>query len=296
MDALVVGIDGVIGRALAARLAAGGTAVTGTSRRVGAPRAGVIPLDLAEPPDRWVLPARIGTAWLLAGVTAQAACRTDPTSTGRINVTHTVALAQRLAAAGAFVVFASTNLVLDGSRPRQPADSPLRPLGAYGAQKAAAEEGLRTLADAAAVVRLSKVLAPDFVLIRRWVEDLRAGRPVTPFSDLMLAPTSLDFAVEALVRVGRARRGGVYQVSAADELSYADLAHGVARRMAVDPGLVRPTTSVASGIVLDALPRHATMDASRLEQDLSLPPPPPEAALDACLTPDERQPGGGKDG
>lgn len=280
-DRLIVGGDGLIGAALTRHLARSGPVATTTRRRAetGPDRPF---LDLAESPSFWPVPPG-ATAWLLAAVTNQAACRADPVAARRINVEHVVALAERIVARGGFVVFASTNLVFDGARPFCPADAGLSPVGTYGRQKAEAEARLIALGPTVAIVRLSKVLTGASPLIAGWIAALKSGRPIAPFSDLICAPIPLGFAAEALVRIGEARRGGIYQLSGARDVSYADLAFTLARRLGVSPSLVQPTTSAAAGIRLDAAPRYASLDASRVAREFGLVSPPAEAVVDTWL-------------
>ena len=89
---LVVGADGAIGAAVAARLEVGGHPVIRTSRR-GTP--GTVPLDLATDPATWRLPKGVSTAVLCAAVTSTEACRNHPDEARRVNVEATVELGRR---------------------------------------------------------------------------------------------------------------------------------------------------------------------------------------------------------
>lgn len=280
---LVVGGDGLIGRALARRLEADGRAVLATTRRRGCAGPLRPHLELAQDPSGWTPPRPVSVAFLLAAAANQLSCCADPAASRRINVDHTAALARRLIALGAFVVFTSTNLVFDGEAPRYPVCAEPHPTGEYGRQKAEAERALLALGPQVAVVRLTKVLAAEMPLIGGWVESFKAGRPVEAFTDLICAPMPVGFVAEALARIGAARKGGVYHLSGADEVSYADLARSLARRLGVDSALVRPTTSAAAGVKLQALPRHSSLDANDVAETFALPPPHLDAVIESCL-------------
>ena len=116
---LVVGADGAIGAAVAARLEVGGHTVIRTSRR-GTP--GTVPLDLATDPATWRLPKGVSTAVLCAAVTSTEACRLRPDEARRVNVDAPVALGRQLSSAGGRIVFLSTNMVFDGSLAVVPPD------------------------------------------------------------------------------------------------------------------------------------------------------------------------------
>ena len=270
----VWGSDGQIGRALRTALPQAG----GTSRRRPA-AAGQVFFDLAADPADWVLPADISTAYVCAAWTSLEACRRDPRASAHINVTRTVELAGRLAAQGAFVVFLSTNLVYDGALPYRPAADRPCPQTEYGRQKAEAERRLLALGPAAAIVRLTKVIPPGWPLFQRWRTAWSSGQPIQPLSDLVLAPLSLPFVVQALSMIGARRLGGFFQLSGERDLSYADAAQLLARRRGVPPRLIQPVTAAEAGLALEAQPVHTTLADTRVRQELNLTPPSIEAAL-----------------
>ena len=76
---------------------------------------------------------------------------------------------------------------------------------------------------------------------------MAAGQPGAPFAEVEIAPAALELAVEALLRLGAARAGGIGQRSAVDGLSYLAIARRLAERWGYDPALVRSTTTAAIG-------------------------------------------------
>jgi dTDP-4-dehydrorhamnose reductase len=257
--------------------------VLATTRRHGCAAARRPHLELAQDPSAWTPPQPVSVAFLLAAAANQLSCCADPAASRRINVDHTVALARRLVSLGAFVVFTSTNLVFDGEEARYQTCAVPHPTSEYGRQKAEAEQALLALGPRVAVVRLTKVLAAEMPLIGRWVESLKAGQPVEAFTDLICAPMPVDFVAEALARIGAQARGGLFHLSGADEVSYADLARSLARRLGVDGALVRPTTSAAAGVTLQSLPKHSSLDAQDVAKSFSLPPPHLDAVIESCV-------------
>jgi dTDP-4-dehydrorhamnose reductase len=276
---LVVGVDGQIGKALWSRLAISGAAAWGTSRRPCS-AAGVLPLDLADEPRSWHLPRDVETAYLCAAVASLAACRASPAESALVNVERTAALGQRLVEAGAFVVFLSTNLVFDGSLPfRSPRDD-VSPATEYGRQKAEAERRLLALGNAVAVVRLTKVLGPATPFLAQWRADLARAEPIRPFSDVVMAPLPLGFVGESLARLAGARRPGLFQLSADRDVTYAQAARRMARRLGADPQLVRAIGCEESDVVLESNPRHTTLDTTRWQSELGAAPPSPWQSID----------------
>jgi dTDP-4-dehydrorhamnose reductase len=281
-QALVVGCDGLIGRALVDHLSAAGVAVTETSRRRDSCGSRRVLLDLAGDVADWQIPSATSLAFLCAGVTALGECRARPAASRRINVEQTVALAERLIAGGAFVVFLSTNLVFDGMRAYRAADEPVSPRTEYGRQKADAERRLLALGDSVAIVRLSKVVDRTTPLLAGWMRALLDGREIRPLSDMVLSPVPLGFAVRVIGRTGRRRLSGVLQVSAPEDVTYEQVARQMARRLGA-PALVRPVTVAESALALEDVPLHTTLDTTRLTAALGVQTPAADRAVDQVI-------------
>lgn len=270
---LIVGADGTIGRGLVAAFEATGETVWQTTRhrdRVGSQR---IFLDLSRDVSHWPLPtSSISTAILCAAVTSLERCRVDPEFSRRVNVEGTIALAKRLVEARAFVIFLSTNLVFDGETPFAKPTDPVNPKTEYGRQKAEVELQLLAWGEQVAVVRLTKVLNPEIPLIRGWIESLRNGKVIQPFSDMVMAPLSLSFVVDVLKRVAATRLSRITQVSAREDVSYAQVARYLAQRLGVSIDLVQPISWRESDLSNEAMPAFTTIDTARLKLVLELEP------------------------
>lgn len=273
---LVIGADGTIGSAVAARLDAAGVPVVRTSRRDAA---GSLPLDLAAVPGGWTPPAGVAAAVICAAVTSTEACRSRSDEARQVNVEAPLDLGRRLAAAGIRIVFLSTNMVFDGSVPCVPATAARCPRTAYGRMKAEAEEGLLGL-EGTTVVRLTKVVGRVLPVVGGWRSALARGEVVRPFSDLPIAPVSLDRAVAVIVAAARESLGPILQVSARADVTYADVADRLAARWGFPKDLVQPWTVAESGVGLEHVPRHTTLDGSTVRDRLGIEPPEPWAAID----------------
>ncbi len=280
---LIVGAEGTLGSGLVDRCRREGVPVKGTMQHPGVDFPGAWRLDLTEPLNGWAPPA-CSAAVLCAAITSLEACRRDPEATRLVNVTQTLAVAERLNRAGVFVVFISSNLVFDGSKSCQAASDPLCPQTEYGRQKAEVERELRRFGDAVAVVRLTKVASPRWALVRGWVEALREWRTVEAYEDMVCAPIPVEVTLAGLMAVARKRLAGVWQFSAATDVSYADIACHLALEVGADPVLVRATRSqrelVGAGIV-EPVPQHTVLDTNRAVAELGLRFPPPLEAVSA---------------
>jgi dTDP-4-dehydrorhamnose reductase len=242
-------------------------------------------LDLAESNvERMPLPAA-DVAIICAAISRFADCRERPELARRVDVTAPAVLGRRLTDAGCRVVLLSTSAVLDGLKPHAGAASPPAPSSQYGALKAEAENAILSLGEDAAVLRLTKVVTPEMALVRGWIEALGAGRPVNAFTDMTLAPISLDDVASGLIGVVDDRGGsGVYQLSGAADVTYFELAEHLARRLGASSSLVRPARAadtIPSGEVM----RYTTLDTGRLSKLTGWAAPRPFELIDRVFAP-----------
>ncbi len=180
---LIVGGDSEIASATAAHLQRAGFDIAATTRRRERVAADRPFLDLGGPVADWPIPDGVTGAAVCAAIARLADCTRDPIGSARVNVTGTVALADRLLMRGIPVLFLSSDKVFDGTRPLVPADAPTCPVSEYGRQKAAAEAALRERMGAgapAAILRLAKVVSPGMELLRQWIASLRPASRSAP--------------------------------------------------------------------------------------------------------------------
>lgn len=284
MRALIIGVDGSIGRALAEALVARADEVVGTTRREASGGAGArVRLDLADPAVGQVRLPQCDVAVICAAMARFADCREKPELARAVNVTAPAALARQVVEAGGHVVLLSTSAVFDCRTPHMKADAPTSPTSAYGRLKAQAEPAVLASGDRASVLRLTKVLTPDNALIGGWVAALMTGRAAEAFSDLTISPMRVCDIVSALLAVVDDRGGGIYQASGAGDISYADIARHIARRLGADPALVSETLATRHGIPEAEVTRFTSLDTSRLGAVAGFAAPRAEDVLDEAF-------------
>ena len=264
-SALIVGIDSLIGAALADALIARGTVVIGTTRRARSGMPGSrMALDLAAPDAGKAELPSVDVAVVCAAMAQFADCRERPELARRVNVSAPAALAARLVRNGARVVLLSTSAVFDCRSPRVPAEQRTSPKTAYGALKAEAEAAILALGPRACVLRLTKVMAPAMPLFVDWIGALRRNEPIEAFDDLTFSPIAMHDVLTALLAVLADGADGIYQVSGAQDISYAEAARHLARRIGARPDLVRAVRAVDRGIPESEVTRYTSLDAVRL--------------------------------
>jgi dTDP-4-dehydrorhamnose reductase len=278
---LIVGVDSLVGAATAQAFRDRGRPVYGTTRRRETVSDERLFLDLSDP-AAFRVPPDIDAAVICAAVTPYGQCETDPAAFD-VNVQGPARLAGKLANAGVFVVYLSSNTVFGGNRPYCNEDDPVTPGFPYAEQKAQAEyalsEALSDQSDAWCIVRLTKVLAPHTPPLPHWSRDLSAGRPIHPFADLIFAPISCQFAARSLVRVAEARLPGRFHLSGKENLSYADFAIQTVAAMGLPAELVQPTTAVAAGVRIAFQPRFSALGMARTQARLDISPQPADSVV-----------------
>lgn len=266
-----------------ASLARSGESVLGTTRRPERVDHCHPYLDLSQDVGEWLPGRPVGVAIICAGITKIESCRRDSATSARVNVDGVLSVIKNVADRGAFVVYLSTNAVFDGSAPSRLADDALSPTTEYGRQKAAVEKRLREMGTPFSIVRFTKVLEPGMGLLKEWSQCLKNGEAIHPFHDMVVAPVPLSLAVSVLQIVSRTRSAGIIQVSAEKDVTYAEVAYYVARRLGASPELVRPISASSMGIPSEAVFANTTLDISRLQREFRMAPPDVWDVIDSAI-------------
>jgi dTDP-4-dehydrorhamnose reductase len=115
-----------------------------------------------------------------------------------------------------------------------------------------------------AILRLSKVVAPDSALFADWIAAFRARRPVRAFTDLMFAPVPVALAVDAVAALLADRARGIFQLSGPRDISYSAAAHFLARRLGADETLIADMSARDGGQPPGAAAPFTSLDSSAL--------------------------------
>jgi dTDP-4-dehydrorhamnose reductase len=280
MRFLIVGADSVTGAAFARLARQLGNTTYETTRRPDTADANRLYLDLASDDVGRVELPKVDVAFFCAAVSGFARCRADPVLARRVNVEGTSITAHQLVANGAYVVLLSSTAVFDFQTPQVAPDAPTRSRTLHGQIKAAAERVFLDPSFEGSVLRLTKVFTPDTGLIPSWINALRQGERITAFSDLHIAPISLDDATGAMLAVAKDRGRGVYQMSGAKDVSYFDVAIHLARAMGCPIELVQEKRAQDMGVPAEDIARYTTLDGSRLMRLTHRPAPEPYEVID----------------
>jgi dTDP-4-dehydrorhamnose reductase len=269
MRCLVVGVDGSFGGALSRSLRRLGHEVMATTRR----RDGAgdhLFLDLAAP-----LPALppVDVAVICAAMARLEDCRRYPELAYRVNVAGPLELGRALTEAGARVILLSTSSVFGCLSPHVEENARPMPRSAYALLKAEGEARLLELGSQVSVLRLTKVVKPNAGLLPEWIRHLGEGRPVRVFDDCRFCPLEVADVVDAITAVIGDGRGGIYHVSGAADVSYAEAAIFLAQRIGAARRLVEPVHGVDSGLPEAELTPFTSLSTGRLSRLSGFVPP-----------------------
>lgn len=275
MRCLIIGVDGSFGGALSRSLQGLGHQVFATTRRND--RAGEhLLLDLAAP-----LPPlpQVDVAVICAAMSRLDDCRRYPELAHRVNVAAPLELARTLTQAGTRVILLSTSSVFGCLTPHMGENASPAPRGVYARLKAEAEARLLELGSQISVLRLTKVVKPNSGLLSEWIRQLGEGKLVQAFDDSRFCPLTVAHVVDAITAVIESGprdtdQGGIYHVSGAADVSYAEAAMFFAQRIGASNELVEPVHGVESGLLpYEELTPFTSLATGRLSRINGFVPP-----------------------
>jgi len=260
MKTLVIGATGLVGAHVARTMAGlGPVAATGFSRSAN----GTVPLDVRDEAAvrRVVSAARPDVVVCAAAEPHVDLCEREPRQTRAINVDGFRHVATAAAAAGATLVYFSSDYVFDGRLGDYREDAVMCPINEYGRQKVEAE----TIAQQVPkwiVLRISGVFGVDDRrknFVYQVVDRLRAGAPVLAADDQTLCPTWAPALADALAVLLRGGFRGICNVVGPEPTVRVDFARRIGLAFGLDTAPVR---AVHSSELTGAAPRPARSSLS----------------------------------
>jgi dTDP-4-dehydrorhamnose reductase len=206
---------------------------------------------------------------LAAAYTDVDGCELNPTLASSVNTLGAVNVARAVAAAGAKLLFVSTDYVFDGTKstPYEP-DDLRNPINAYGRSKAEAEEKILAILPDACIVRTSWLFGPGGKCFPDTILKLAATLPetevVTVVNDQRGCPTyTLDLA-RAIAALCKSEARGIIHCTNREDCTWYDFASEIIRQAGLKT-IVRPTTS--QKFVRPApRPRYSVLSSSSLSR------------------------------
>jgi dTDP-4-dehydrorhamnose reductase len=286
MRVVLTGASGMVGAYVLEGLVGSGHEVIAWSGTDAGSRHGVplTPVDLADAgaTDRALALADPDVILHAAAVSTTDAVNRDPERARAVNVGATGRLAAWCARHDRHLIYTSTDLVFDGTRPWSREEDPAVPVPLYGRTKLAAEPAVLA-APRGLVARISLQFGPSRSgresYFDRTLLALRQGRPQTFFEDEFRTPLDLPTTAAILVRLVASDVTGRLHVAGRERVSRHELARRIAVAWGLDAGLVRANRH--SDVTLaEPRPADVSLDTSRLAACL---PDPPRPTIDEAL-------------
>lgn len=284
---LVVGCRGQVGRELMAARSAEGVSLIGLGRG----DCDVTDRDAVRHAVQGHRPMLIVNA---AGYTAVDRAESEPDAAFAVNVDAPAYLAEAAAAAGIALVHLSTDYVFDGAKPgAYSEDDPVRPLGVYGASKAAGERAIRARLEHHVILRTSWVFGihgANFVKTM-----LRLGRErgrVRVVADQWGCPTGAEDIAEAIFGITRqllnSRREdgwGTYHFAGRGPTTWCEFAEAIFERAAPVWGRRPEVVPIATADYPTPArrPPASVLDCTRFDRTFALPRRPWTERLDIVV-------------
>ena len=211
-----------------------------------------------------------------AAHTAVDRAETEPAAAWRTNALGPAHLAAAAARHGFTLVHVSTEYVFDGTAPGpMPEDTPLAPLGVYGASKAAGELAVRA-APRHVIARTSWVVGDGANFVATMTRLAREGVSPTVVDDQIGRPAFARDLAAALIALAGREHGTYHVTNDGEPVSWHGLAREVFARCGRSPGDVRPVTTAEYTVDKPRTarrPANSVLDLSLLTQaGVAMPP------------------------
>ncbi|MGB0580570.1 MAG: SDR family oxidoreductase [Limisphaerales bacterium] len=199
-------------------------------------------------------------------------CAQQPELARRVNVDATGKLAELFA--DRFLLYFSTDLVLDGAKGDYTEEDPPNPLHDYGKSKLAGEEVVRPF-DHHAIVRSALTFGTSLKGDRAFNEQMRgqlqAGQNFTLFDDEYRCPLNAEVTARAVWELMNLQVGGVFLLGGPEKVSRWQIGKALYDRWGDVSGTIKP----GSLKDYDGPPRAAdlSMNCRKLQALLSFPLP-----------------------
>ena len=269
IDVLIIGGDSMIGSALFKHLKQCQQTVVATTRNK-VEKSEQIFLDMAAPIDDWPDLPSAKTWVIVAAIARLAECRKDPEASYKVNFLAVKELTQRAKESRARVVFLSSDKVFDGLQKSRSEEDPTCPQSEYGRQKASAEKIVLNTSHDNLVIRLTKVLSQDDSLFTAWRDAFMHGEPVKAFTDMTLAPVSIDTVVIGISRAINKNISGILHFSGPKDTTYATAALHYAKLLGAQLENVMPIEASQFGIPCEERPPFSSLNSERATKILDL--------------------------
>jgi len=176
--------------------------------------------------------------WAL-GVSGYSQCKEDIDTSFFTNVTILDQFIDNFPNLSNFIFFSST-AVFDKHSGNYNVESCTLPTSEYGKQKQKAEFTVQQKVKNYSILRLGKVLTPDWPLIEDWTTAIKNRKEIHAFSDLFFSPVLISSIDQFVEKIHTTQGTQIYHCTNSKTISYVEMAEKVVSEISGDLNLIKP--------------------------------------------------------
>lgn len=198
-------------------------------------------------------------------------CEDHQSEAYKINVKGTENIVKACEKIDCKLIYVSTDFVFDGKKGLYDEDDKTNPLGYYALTKLQGEEAIQNSNLNYAITRVSVLYGwhrrPNFVT---WViNELKSENEINVVTDQYNSPTFADNAAEAIIKIFKKNKEGIYHIAGGERISRFDFAKDIAEVFDLDKNLINPVKS--SKFVQKAKrPMDSSLSVEKAMKDLNI--------------------------
>lgn len=270
---VILGANGMVGRALAATLDTQAIALSHT----------VCDITKTSQLQEMLKHYHPKAVFNCAAITNVDLCEKDHDLADAVNTRGVAKLARICTENHATLIHFSTDYVFDGSGTAPfLEDAPTQPINYYGQSKAASEDAVRRNGDDHIIARVQWVFGTgrqNFILDT--ATKLRAGNEVRAFSDQVGSPTAATDIAAMVTALYHGGHRGTFHTVNAGYASRVEIAQEIARQLNVTAPQIIPVTTAAVQLPAQR-PLNSRLSIDKI-QKLGIHPPPWQDAIQRYL-------------
>ena len=187
-------------------------------------------LDLNNKSSFNNIPDNINIAIIFAGITSIDFCENHKNIAEKINLENTKILVEKLNNKNIKCLILSSSSVFGNSTQNNGEHDKKEPNTFYGSLKSQLEEEIKEN-KLNCIIRLTKVILPEMLLIRSWINDLKMNKSINAYSNLFISPISNISLNEMICDWVKFGYSGIYHLTSNNQLSYYDLIKYISKKL-----------------------------------------------------------------
>ena len=163
---------------------------------------------------------------ICSGLTNINYCEQNPKAAYEINVQATLDLIKNLHNKNVYFTFISSSSIFEGQKNICNIYSTPSAHSIYAQNKIAVEDFcMQEIKENFSVLRLTKIITPDWELLKYWNMQSQKGNIITPFKNRFFSPVNGIGVAELIIYLLNNKPSGIFQIGGSREITYADFCY-----------------------------------------------------------------------